>query len=85
MFISGKQYTEFQNLLNENIRSGTDEDGVPLLKWSDDAPEKYKRLDIRARTAYSREHQPFLMLTARGEGKLSRVLVDFYGQMQDPW
>ena len=84
-FIRGKQYKDFQDLLNSNIRSGADEDGVPLLRWSDDAPDKYKRIDIRARTAYNREHQPYLMLTPRGEGKLSRVLGDFYGKMQDPW
>jgi hypothetical protein len=83
-FIKGDQYRELQELLNDHIRVGADHSGAALLKWSDDCPPVFRRLHIKSGAAFNRDLQPYLKLTHRGEGRLQKVLIDFYQTMIDP-
>ena len=83
-FLKGAQYRELQDLLNNNIRVGVDDSGAALLRWSDDCPPVFRRLHIKSGAAFNRDLQPYLKLTHRGEGRLQKVLIDFYKTMIDP-
>ena len=73
-FLRGHDYIELQELLNSEIR--TDHH---LVKWSDDAPNHIRRIDILSKKSYARCHQKWLKLTHMGEGRLQRVLTERYG------
>ena len=83
-FLEPTIYRELQDLLNENIRSKFDRTGAALVRWSDDCPAHARELDVHAGASFDPALQPYLVLTPMGEGRLQRVLVDYYGTMQDP-
>ena len=81
-FLCGTEYRGLQKICNDNLRNK--EGHAPLLKWAQDAPAECAQLTIHTRQAFNKRFQPFLELTAQGEGYLQRVLTEHFGTMRDP-
>ena len=78
-FLTGTQYSDLQDLLNEKFRTNRH-----LIRWSATAPPEIQAIDILSSESYTRKCQKHLCFTNMGLGRLQLELVRTYGTMRDP-